>query len=178
MGRRSLIGTLAVGAMALAVAAVGAPASAAPSGVDVSLVGVGIVGGSGGQAGGPDYADWSLTGVAAGESPLVGTMTMNFAHAEPCGDLVSFALSGVGGSISGGAFGDCTGVATLLGSATLSALITSATGSFAGLAGHSGALTLDVSPNNPVSSLLLANNPDPVPGTSPSAMVGSLTVNP
>ncbi|HWE67130.1 MAG TPA: hypothetical protein VG298_10855 [Acidimicrobiales bacterium] len=183
MGRPNLIGALAIGAAAIAMVATGPPAaSAATSGVNVSFVGVGVTTDPDLSFGGPDFAEWLLTGAAVGVPPLVGTLAITYAYVEGCFDEMSFTLSGVGGTVSGGAGNLCS--KTLTGSNKLAGSVTSATGSYAGLVGHPATVTVDLSPRiifsvgqklGTTGSLLEGTLIGPFP--SPSVLVGSLSIS-
>ncbi|HWE66753.1 MAG TPA: hypothetical protein VG298_08920 [Acidimicrobiales bacterium] len=180
MGLRNLISGLAVGAAALGMVALGgSTAGAATPRVNVSFVAVGITSPS--ISGTINYADWNLTGVAIGTSPLVGTMSIEYSYYEPEFDSMAFTLSGIGGSITGGA-GNLTST-NALGTNTLNGIVTSATGSYAGLVGHIFPVTIDLSPK-PIYSLeqKLGTTGQLLDGTlnsfvSPSALLGSFTIS-
>jgi hypothetical protein len=182
MGRRSLIGSLAIGAASLAMVALGSPAaSAATTGVNASFVGVGIDGPP--TNGSLDWAAWSLTGVAVGSSPLAGIMSTGYAYEDPGFDIMSFTLSGADGSVSGNGFSpDPT---SLLGATTLTGYVTAASGSYAGLLNHVDTITVDISPKllYNLESEVVVDGIAPLPlnslnnAISPSVILGSISIS-
>ncbi len=180
MARRNLISGLALGAAALGMVILGgSTAGAATPAVSVSLVGVGLT--SPPTSGTLNFADWSVTGVAVGTSPLVGTASIEYSYEKPNFDQMSFTLSGPGGTITGGganvASSDAQGANTLVGS------ISSATGAYAGLVGHTVTITIDISPKlvlgieqslgttGAILNGLLSES------VNPSVLLGSLTIS-
>jgi hypothetical protein len=167
MRRRTLFGPLAIGAAAIAMVAMGASvASAATSGVQANFVGVGINGASTGTLGGPSGAAYTLTAVVVGQSPLVGTLSISYGYTE-CGRAMTFTLSSNGGTVSGAGYGECGSGKTLEGT------VTSASGPYAGLVGHTDVITVDLSPGD----LYLLPNPLIPPDISPSLISGSLSIS-
>jgi hypothetical protein len=105
-----------------------------------------------------------LNGVTIGQSPVIGTLTLNYGEFEG-GYGVSFTLHGQGGTVSGFESGSVSPNA-------FTGSVVTATGSYAGLSGGTFSMSLSVSPET------LGFLPVPLinPNVALSVVVGSLSI--